>query len=113
MRVAVFVDPELESIDGAHQVDAHRVELYTEPYALAHISGRFETMLDQYAACATRAAELGLEVNAGHDLNLDNLPEFADRVPHLAEVSIGHAITADALKMGFATAVRAYLEALR
>ena len=111
-RVAVFVDPAESAIDGAAAVQAHRVELYTEPYANAFERGEGDASLAAYAACAQRAFDLGLGVNAGHDLNLDNLPAFSAAVDNLAEVSIGHAITADALTMGFAAAVRAYLAAL-
>lgn len=112
LRVAVFVDPELRAVEGARNVGAHRIELYTEPYAMAHASGDFDGVLNDYATCAAAAFDLGLGVNAGHDLNLDNLPAFSAAVPHLAEVSIGHAITADALQMGFPAAVLAYLNSL-
>ena len=113
MRVAVFVDPEADAITGAAAVGANRVELYTEPYAAAHARGGHDQVLRAYSRCADGAVRAGLGVNAGHDLNLDNLPEFRAAIPMLEEVSIGHAITADALRLGFAAAVEAYLEVLR
>ena len=113
MRVALFVDPEPSSIVGARSVGSDRIELYTEPYAVAHGGDGFDDMLARYVACAIQAGELGLGVNAGHDLNLSNLPAFAAAIDNLEEVSIGHAITADALRIGFPEAVRRYLEALR
>ncbi len=112
LRVSVFVDPETAAVEGAAAVAADRIELYTEPYAAAHAAGDHEAVLADYVRAAAVAARLGLGVNAGHDLNLDNLRTFRDAVPMLAEVSIGHAITADALKIGFPAAVRAYLEVL-
>ncbi len=112
IRVSLFVDPNPAAMAAAHETDADRVELYTEPYAAAHARGDFAATLDEYADAARAAADHGLGVNAGHDLNLDNLPAFAAAVPQLAEVSIGHAITADALRIGFPAAVAAYLAAL-
>lgn len=111
-RVALFVDPELDAIAGAVAAGADRVELYTEPYAMAYNNQQFAEVLGDYAACAVEASRLGLGVNAGHDLNLENLPAFKAAIPSLAEVSIGHAITADALCMGFPSAIRSYLDAL-
>jgi pyridoxine 5-phosphate synthase len=113
MRVALFVDPDLDAVRGAAGVYADRIELYTEPYASAHTGGEYDGVLADYARCAEEAARVGLGVNAGHDLNLENLREFRAAVPMLEEVSIGHAITADALNMGFPAAVSAYLEAIR
>ncbi|MBN1240716.1 MAG: pyridoxine 5'-phosphate synthase [Gammaproteobacteria bacterium] len=113
IRVSVFVDPDVDAVRGAAAVEADRIELYTEPYAAAHTAGEYADVLAEYARCADEAVRRGLGVNAGHDLNLENLPEFRAAIPLLAEVSIGHAITADALEMGFPAAVRAYLDALR
>jgi pyridoxine 5-phosphate synthase len=112
VRVSLFVDPELAAVRGAAEAKADRIELYTEPYAAAHARGDYRRVLDEFAACAAEARRLGLGVNAGHDLNLENLKEFRAAIPMLEEVSIGHAITADALKMGFPAAVAAYREAL-
>jgi len=113
VRVSLFVDPELDAVRGAAGAGADRIELYTEPYAAAYARGRYAEMLETYAECAREADRLGLGVNAGHDLTLANLPALRDALPMLAEVSIGHAITADALRIGFPGAVEAYLAALR
>lgn len=111
-RVAVFVDPDPTLMGLAAELEADRVELYTEPYAAAFARDNFEGVLSGYAASAASAVRAGLGVNAGHDLSLDNLPNFRSAIPDLAEVSIGHAITSDALRIGFPAAVAAYLEAL-
>jgi pyridoxine 5-phosphate synthase len=112
-RVSLFMDPDPGAIASAATVGADRIELYTGPYAHAWASGEAAPLLRRYARAAEAAEEAGLGVNAGHDLNLDNLPTFVHAVPGLAEVSIGHAITADALRIGFPAAVEAYLRALR
>lgn len=105
-RVALFVDPVPEIILAAAEVGADRIELYTGPYATG------DTPLENYIHSAQCALENGLEINAGHDLCLDNLGKFIAHIPDCAETSIGHAITADALKMGWHGAVTAYLSAL-
>jgi len=112
-RVSLFMDPDPGTIAGAATVGADRIELYTGPYAEAFAAGEAAILLRRYVQAAEAASEAGLGVNAGHDLNLDNLPAFCHVVPQLAEVSIGHAITADALRIGFPAAVEAYLRALR
>ena len=112
MRVALFVDPGSEIVTRAAALGVDRIELYTEPYAGAHARSEGQKILNAYVECADRATHLGLAVNAGHDLNLANLPAFCAALPQLAEVSIGHAITADALQMGFSDAVKAYLDIL-
>lgn len=112
IRVSCFVDPELAAVAGAKRAGADRIELYTEPYAAAFARDDYAAVLSDYAACAAHAAELGLGVNAGHDLTIANTRVLRAALPNLAEVSIGHAITADALRMGFPAAVRAYLDAL-
>ena len=112
IRVSLFVDPGADAIPAVKATGADRIELYTEPYARAFAAGDYAQILASYAATAQAAADAGLGVNAGHDLNLDNLPAFGRAIPMLAEVSIGHAITADALRMGFPAAVRAYLAAI-
>ncbi len=111
-RVSLFVDPLGDEVAGAAAVGADRIELYTEGYARAFATGEREAALEPYAAAARRAEELGLGVNAGHDLDLTNLARFAERVPGLLEVSIGHALISDALWMGLEAAVKAYLAAL-
>lgn len=111
-RVSLFVDPEPGTVAVAATVGADRVELYTGPYAEAFSTADAAIMARRYAETAAAAAAAGLGINAGHDLNLDNLPAFCQAVPQLAEVSIGHAITADALRVGFPAAVEAYLRAI-
>ena len=112
-RVSLFMDPDPGTIATAATVGADRIELYTGPYAHAFAAGEAALLLKRYVQAAEAAVEAGLGVNAGHDLNLDNLPAFCHVIPQLAEVSIGHAITADALRIGFPAAVEAYLRALR
>jgi pyridoxine 5-phosphate synthase len=112
-RISLFMDPEPGAMAHAAALGAERIELYTEPYAGAFGTADAPIMLRRYAEAAGAAAEAGLGINAGHDLNLDNLPAFRHALPDLAEVSIGHAITADALRIGFPAAVEAYLRALR
>jgi pyridoxine 5-phosphate synthase len=112
-RVSLFMDADSPAIETARDLGADRIELYTEPYAAAFIKGgaALEESLDLYANAARRAHAAGLGINAGHDLNLHNLPLFLQRVPHIAEVSIGHALIADALEFGMAETVRRYLAA--
>jgi pyridoxine 5-phosphate synthase len=112
-RISLFMDPDPGAIATAATIGADRIELYTGPYAEAFAAGEAGLLLKRYVQAAEAAAEAGLGVNAGHDLNLDNLPAFCHVIPQLAEVSIGHAITADALRIGFPAAVEAYLRALR
>ena len=107
-RVSIFMDPDPGLMAAAKDTGTDRVELYTEPYATAHREGRVGDVFGQYADAAAAAQEAGLGVNAGHDLNLDNLGEFLT-IPGILEVSIGHALIADAVFMGLANAVEAYL----
>ncbi|MEB3214338.1 MAG: pyridoxine 5'-phosphate synthase [Leptolyngbyaceae bacterium] len=115
-RVSLFMDPDPEQIQlikplGVTNDDA-RIELYTEPYATAFRENQdLEAVFQQYAEAAAIAQAEGLGVNAGHDLNLDNLPKFLS-IPGILEVSIGHALTADALSMGLHNAVQAYIKLL-
>jgi len=113
LRVSLFMDAEPAAMAGAHEVGAHRVELYTEPFAAAWGGPKQAAQLDRFEQTARAALQLGLGVNAGHDLNLDNLTAFARQVPGLSEVSIGHALIGDALELGYAGAVAAYLRCLR
>ena len=112
-RVCLFMDAEPGEMTRVAGAGADRIELYTGPYAEAFESGEAAPLLKRYAESADAATAAGLGVNAGHDLSLDNLPDFRRALPKLAEVSIGHAITADALRIGFPAAVEAYLRALR
>jgi pyridoxine 5-phosphate synthase len=107
-RVSLFIDPVVEMPKLAKELGADRVELYTEPYADAFLQGKAETAVQAYAATAAAAHAVGLGVNAGHDLNLDNLRLFLGRVRPVDEVSIGHALIADALALGLAETVRRY-----
>lgn len=113
-RVSLFMDPDREQIDLARQIGADRIELYTGPYALAHRRGgpALQSLLADYHRAAEHARAIGLGVNAGHDLNLDNLADFL-RIPGIDEVSIGHALTVDALRLGWEPAVQAYLALCR
>lgn len=109
VRVSLFMDADAESMPLARQLGADRVELYTEPYARAYGSDQHRAQLARYAAAARMAQREGLGINAGHDLNLDNLGQFLLEVPGVLEVSIGHALISDALEHGLATTVRKYL----
>lgn len=112
IRTSLFMDPEPEQIRLAAQVGADRIELYTESYAKAYSTGdNLEQVLQQFIEAAEVAAEEGLGLNAGHDLDLNNLPRFTT-VPGLLEVSIGHALTVDAIRLGLDNAVAAYQRAL-
>jgi len=113
IRVSLFVEPNEQAIDWTHALGADRVELYTAPYARAFECGgeARDRSLAAYARAARHAHSLGLGVNAGHDLDLENLPLFAT-VPHLSEVSIGHALVSHALFVGLSRAVKDYLAAL-
>jgi pyridoxine 5-phosphate synthase len=110
-RVALFMDSIPEAIDRAAQLGADRIELYTAPYAEDFAAGKTRAA-EPYAITARRATELGLGVNAGHDLNLKNLPPLLKAIPNLLEVSIGHAFIADALEFGLAGATKKYLAVL-
>lgn len=112
VRVSLFMDPDPEAMPLAKAVGADRIELYTEPYAAAWGTVRQREQLQRFAAAAQAALACGLGVNAGHDLNRDNLPDFLRGVAGVQEVSIGHALIADALELGYAAAVRAYLDAI-
>jgi pyridoxine 5-phosphate synthase len=113
LRVSLFMDAEPGAMSAARDVGADRVELYTEPYAAAWGQAQQAAQLARFAAAAQAALDVGLGVNAGHDLNLHNLRAFARQVPGLSEVSIGHALIGDALEQGYAAAVQAYLRCLQ
>lgn len=111
IRVSIFVDPILEMVEGAAQTGTDRIELYTEGYAKGFEEATLETrqaVIAPYLAAATKAKELGLGLNAGHDLDLHNLQYFAKTIPWLDEVSIGHALVCDALYIGYENAVQQY-----
>lgn len=108
VRVSLFMDPVPEQMAAARAVGADRVELYTEPYAAAWGTPQQAVQLERYRAAAQAALDVGLGVNAGHDLSRDNLADFLAHVPGVLEVSIGHALIADALELGYGDTVRAY-----
>ena len=113
IRVSLFMDAEAASIGRAADIGADRIELYTEPYARAFGHANESQELDRFARAAEAAQRSGLGVNAGHDLNQHNLPRFLSAVKSVLEVSIGHALIADALELGLAQAVRGYLAAMQ
>ena len=112
VRVSLFMDPEELSMGRARAIGADRVELYTEPYARAFGTAEQNGMLARYRSAALAAQRAGLGINAGHDLNRENIPLFLKTVPGVLEVSIGHALVADALEFGMKESVRLYREAI-
>lgn len=112
VRSSLFIDPEIEQIKLAAQTGVDRIELYTEAYASAFESEKCEQVLNQYRVAAALAHELGLGINAGHDLDLNNLSLFLS-IPHVREVSIGHALTVESLDMGVSEVIKRYLEICR
>ena len=111
-RVSLFMDPDPAAMPLAKALGADRVELYTEPYAAAWNTPDQPRQLERYRTAAQAALDCGLGVNAGHDLNRDNLPAFLRTVPGVSEVSIGHALMADALELGYTATVQAYLASI-
>jgi pyridoxine 5-phosphate synthase len=112
IRVSMFVDPDARMVEGAKAVGADRIELYTGPYAHDFGHNRSKAMA-AYKEAARVAGQIGLGVNAGHDLNLDNLRYFKDECPELLEVSIGHALISDALYYGLSNTIQMYLQLLK
>ena len=112
IRVSIFVDPDPEMVRGAKECGADRVELYTEAYARDYAADR-EAAIAPYVAAAEAAKECGLGLNAGHDLSLENLKYFAERIPWCDEVSIGHALISDALYYGLENTVQLYRRCLK
>lgn len=113
VRVSLFMDAEPEAMRLAAELGADRVELYTEPYAAAHGGPEQAVQLARYAQAAQAALAVGLGLNAGHDLNRANLSDFLRAVPGVQEVSIGHALVADALELGYTETVRDYLRCIQ
>ncbi|MCX4027752.1 pyridoxine 5'-phosphate synthase [Endozoicomonas sp. SM1973] len=109
IRVSLFMDPVIEQIELAKQVGADRIELYTEGYARAFQSGNYASVLEQYKQAADYATSIGLEVNAGHDLDLQNLAAFLT-IPNIKEVSIGHALIVESIDQGFTNVIKQYLK---
>ena len=113
LRVSLFMDADPQAMAAAKAIGADRVELYTEPYAAAWGTPQQAAQLARFAAAAQAALDAGLGVNAGHDLNRDNRAAFIRQVPGVAEVSIGHALIADALELGYSATVQDYLRCIR
>ncbi len=111
IRTSIFIDPVLDQIEGAAATGTDRIELYTEAYAADYTRNR-EIAIAPYVAASERANELGLGINAGHDLNLDNIAYFAKKIPSLLEVSIGHALICESLYLGFENVIPIYLQRL-
>lgn len=109
IRVSLFMDPVADQMIIAKELGADRIELYTEAYANAYKTNDQDHVTGKYHDTAVSAAKVGLGINAGHDLNLDNLSYFLSQVPQVEEVSIGHALTADALEYGIENTVQRYL----
>ncbi len=107
IRVSLFVDPVIEMVEGAAATGTNRIELYTEGYAKEFLVDK-KASVSYYIAAANKAKELNLGLNAGHDLDLQNLKFFKQNIPHLDEVSIGHALISDALYLGFENAIQMY-----
>ncbi len=107
IRTSIFVEPKIEIIDAAREIETDRIELYTEPYAENYHTDRVEAIKD-FAIAANRANTLGIGINAGHDLNLENLHYLKELIPFLDEVSIGHALICDALYYGLQNTIQMY-----
>jgi pyridoxine 5-phosphate synthase len=111
IRTSIFVDPVAEMVEGAHKTGTDRIELYTEAYA-KNFKKNPEKAVAPYTKAAVVAHELGIGINAGHDLNLENTAFFAQHIPHLLEVSIGHALVCESLYLGFENVIPMYLQRL-
>ena len=111
IRTSIFVDPNIKMIEGAAATGTDRIELYTEEYASSYASSP-EDAIKPYIESAIRANELGIGINAGHDLSLDNIRYFAKHIPQLLEVSIGHALVCESLYLGFENVIPMYLQRL-
>ena len=112
IRTSIFVDPDLKMIEGAVATGTDRIELYTEAFAHQYGLGN-EKAIEPYRECAVKAHELGLGINAGHDLSLENIRFFKQNIPHLLEVSIGHALICEAIYKGLENVIKEYLEKLQ
>jgi len=111
IRVSFFVSADKRMVEFSKRAGADRVELYTEPYAAAYMQSR-EFAIKEFLEAASYAKEIGLGLNAGHDLSLDNLKYFKDNIPNLSEVSIGHALICEALYLGLENVIQLYLNKL-
>jgi len=112
IRTSIFVDPDEKAVEGAAEIKTDRIELYTEPYATLFPIDHAKA-IEPFVNAAKMAANLGIDVNAGHDLSLENLNYMYHKIPNLKEVSIGHALIADALYLGLETTIQKYLDCLK
>ncbi len=112
IRTSIFVDPDVKQIEGAKETGADRIELYTEAFAHQYSLGNRDA-IKPYAACAELSNTLGLGINAGHDLSLDNMKFFKENIPGLLEVSIGHALISESLYLGVENVIQMYLQRLK
>jgi len=112
IRTSIFVDPDIVAVEGAAEIKTDRIELYTEPYATLYPIDRGQAILP-FVEAAQFAENLEIDVNAGHDLSLENLSYMYHKIPNLKEVSIGHALIADALYLGLETSIQKYLDCLK
>ena len=112
IRTSIFLDPVVEQVDGAMETETDRIELYTEAFAHQYALGN-KNAIDPYAKCAIHCNELGLGINAGHDLSLDNILFFKQNIPNLLEVSIGHALISESLYLGIENVIQMYLHKLK
>ena len=112
IRTSIFVDPDPHAVEGAAEIKTNRIELYTEPYARFFPIDKRKA-IELFVEAAKVAEQIGVDVNAGHDLNLENLNYMHKNIPNLKEVSIGHALIADALYLGLETTIRKYLDCLK
>jgi len=112
IRSSIFVDPDVKAVEGAAEIKTDRIELYTEPYATLFPINHSQAIAP-FVEAAKMAGNLGIDVNAGHDLSLENLNYMFHRIPNLKEVSIGHALIADALYLGLETTIQKYLDCLK
>ncbi len=113
IRTSIFVDPEVSMVEGAAETGTDRIELYTESYAKTYAAGKHKKAVTAFSKAAEVAHSLGLGLNAGHDLSLDNIKYFKENVPHLLEVSIGHALICESLYFGLDNVVNMYLNKLK
>ena len=112
IRTSIFLEPDISMVEGAKEVGTDRIELYTEAYAKKYPKNP-EKAIEPYVKAAEKAVELGLGINAGHDLSLDNINYFSKHIPNLLEVSIGHALICESLYLGFENVIPMYLQRLK
>ena len=112
IRVSIFINPDIKMLEGAKKINADRIELFTGPYAKEFINDKHKA-IEQYIKCSEVANEIGIEINAGHDLNQNNLKFFSDSIKNLKEVSIGHALITESLYNGLEPTIKSYLEILK